>query len=124
VPANYIQLVVARASMTRFVMFDNADRDPDGLAQLAGWLRSGKLRSQEDVLHGDVNDFPDVLLRLFNGENTGKAHSCPEHRPIGAAPNTLSRSRVERTTMTARNESSPFRGLICRVGYRRVGFLG
>jgi NADPH-dependent curcumin reductase len=30
------------------------------------------LRSREDIVHGDVADFPDTLLRLFRGENTGK----------------------------------------------------
>jgi hypothetical protein len=39
---------------------------------MAGWLREGKLRSREDVVRGGVTDFPDMLLRLFRGENTGK----------------------------------------------------
>jgi len=71
-PANYMQLLVARASMTGFVIFDYADRYPDAVSQLAQWLRGGELRSREDVVHGDVDQFPDVLLRLFRGENTGK----------------------------------------------------
>ena len=71
-PANYMRLLVARASMTGFVIFDYADRYGEGISQLAAWLRSGELRSREDVVHGDVDQFPDVLLRLFNGENTGK----------------------------------------------------
>jgi NADPH-dependent curcumin reductase CurA len=32
----------------------------------------GELTSREDVVHGDVDSFPEVLLRLFRGENTGK----------------------------------------------------
>ena len=71
-PANYLQLLVARASMTGFVIFDYADRYAEGAAQLAQWLRSGELRSREDVVEGDVDGFPDALLRLFGGENTGK----------------------------------------------------
>jgi NADPH-dependent curcumin reductase CurA len=71
-PANYMQLLVARASMTGFVIFDYADRYAEGVAQLAKWLRSGELRSREQVVAGDVSDFPDVLLTLFRGENTGK----------------------------------------------------
>jgi NADPH-dependent curcumin reductase CurA len=71
-PANYMQLLVARASMTGFVIFDYADRYAEGVVQLAKWLRSGELRSREHVVAGDVNDFPDVLLELFRGENTGK----------------------------------------------------
>jgi NADPH-dependent curcumin reductase CurA len=71
-PANYMQLLVARGSMTGFVIFDYADRYAEGVAQLATWLGNGELRSREDVIAGDVTDFPDALLTLFRGENTGK----------------------------------------------------
>ncbi len=71
-PANYMQLLVARASMTGFVIFDYADRYAEGVTQLAQWLGGGQLQSREDVVQGDVDQFPDVLLRLFHGENTGK----------------------------------------------------
>jgi NADPH-dependent curcumin reductase CurA len=71
-PANYMQLLVARASMTGFVIFDYADRYPEGVAQLAKWLNRGELRSHEQLEHGDVGDFPETLLKLFRGENTGK----------------------------------------------------
>jgi NADPH-dependent curcumin reductase CurA len=71
-PANYMQLLVARASMTGFVIFDYADRYAEGVTELAEWLQSGELRSREDVVTGDISDFPDVLLRLFSGANTGK----------------------------------------------------
>jgi len=30
------------------------------------------LRSRDDVVHGDIDQFPDVLVRLFHGANTGK----------------------------------------------------
>jgi Zinc-binding dehydrogenase/Acyl-CoA dehydrogenase, N-terminal domain len=71
-PANYMQLLVSRASMTGFVIFDHEDRFGEAASQLASWLRSGELRSREDVVHGDVEQFPGVLLRLFEGGNTGK----------------------------------------------------
>ncbi|MDT5139739.1 MAG: hypothetical protein QOD58_4001 [Mycobacterium sp.] len=71
-PANYMQLLVARATMTGFVIFDYADRYSEGVVQLADWLRSGELHSREQVIHGDVGDFPEVLLQLFRGDNTGK----------------------------------------------------
>lgn len=71
-PANYMQLLVARASMTGFVIFDYVNRYPEGIAQLAKWLTAGKLHSHEQIEHGDVGAFPAALLKLFNGENTGK----------------------------------------------------
>jgi NADPH-dependent curcumin reductase len=71
-PANYMQLLVARASMTGFVIFDYANRYPEGIAQLAKWINTGELRSHEQVEHGDIGDFPETLLKLFRGQNTGK----------------------------------------------------
>ena len=71
-PANYMQLLVARASMTGFVIFDYARRYPEGVAELAKWLSSGELRSHEQIERGGVGDFPDTLQKLFRGENTGK----------------------------------------------------
>ncbi len=71
-PANYMQLLVERASMTGFLVFDYADRYPEAITALAGWLRAGELRSREDIVRGRLEDFPEVFLRLFRGENTGK----------------------------------------------------
>jgi NADPH-dependent curcumin reductase CurA len=71
-PANYLQLLVERASMSGFIVFDFAARYDEALAQLADWLRSGQLHSREDVVRGGIEQFPEVFLRLFRGENTGK----------------------------------------------------
>jgi NADPH-dependent curcumin reductase len=71
-PANYTMLLVARASMTGMLVFDYADRYPEALAELAGWYRAGQLVSREHIVRGGVRDFPDALLMLFDGANTGK----------------------------------------------------
>ena len=71
-PRNYMQLLVARASMTGFVIFDYARRYPEGVAKLAEWLRSGELRPSEHVVPGTVRDFPATLRGMFDGENLGK----------------------------------------------------
>jgi len=71
-PANYIMLLVARASMTGMLVFDYADRYGEALAEMAGWYADGRLVSREQVVHGTVADFPGVLLMLFEGANTGK----------------------------------------------------
>ena len=71
-PANYMQLLVERASMTGFLVFDYAARYSEAIAELAGWLRAGELSSREDIVSGALEDFPEVFLRLFRGENTGK----------------------------------------------------
>jgi NADPH-dependent curcumin reductase CurA len=71
-PANYMSLLVSRASMTGMVVFDYAARFPEAVAEIAGWMREGRLISREQVLDGGVSAFPDALLKLFAGENTGK----------------------------------------------------
>jgi NADPH-dependent curcumin reductase len=71
-PANYLKLIAARASMTGFLTPDYADRYAQARAELAGWLREGRLVSREDILEGGVRAFPEVLPKLFAGENIGK----------------------------------------------------
>ncbi len=71
-PANYMMLLVARASMTGMLVFDYADRYPEALAELGGWYGAGRLVSREQIVHGSVRDFPSTLLMLFEGANTGK----------------------------------------------------
>jgi NADPH-dependent curcumin reductase CurA len=71
-PASYLMLLVARASMTGMLVFDYEDRYPQATAELAQWLRDGQITAREHIVRGEVTDFPDVLLKLFAGENTGK----------------------------------------------------
>jgi NADPH-dependent curcumin reductase len=71
-PKNYMSLLVNRARMEGFVVFDYADRYAEAGKAMAGWLGEGRLHSREDVVDGSVDDFGEVLLRLFRGENTGK----------------------------------------------------
>jgi NADPH-dependent curcumin reductase len=71
-PANYMQLLVERASMTGFLVFDYAHRYREAIAQLADWLNDGELISREDIAGGGLEQFPEVFLRLFRGDNVGK----------------------------------------------------
>jgi len=70
-PSNYMALLVNHASMTGFVMSDYLDRYAEAVGEMAGWLAAGELVSREDLAQG-LENFPEVLLRLFSGENTGK----------------------------------------------------
>jgi NADPH-dependent curcumin reductase CurA len=71
-PSNYLSLLINHASMTGFVISDYYSSYAEGLREMAGWYAAGKLSSREDIVSGDVSAFPDTLLRLFSGENTGK----------------------------------------------------
>jgi NADPH-dependent curcumin reductase CurA len=70
-PSNYLALLVNHASMTGFVVSDYLSRYAEGATEMAGWLASGELKSREEIAHG-LGSFPETLLRLFSGENTGK----------------------------------------------------
>jgi len=70
-PANYLSLLVNRARMEGIVVFDYADRYHVAVAEMAGYLKAGTMKSKEDVVVG-LDTFPETLLKLFNGENFGK----------------------------------------------------
>ena len=70
-PKNYLSLLVNRARMEGMVVFDYTDRYPLAVAEMAGYLKDGRMKSREDVVHGLAN-FPAALLKLFSGANFGK----------------------------------------------------
>ncbi|MES2423008.1 MAG: NADP-dependent oxidoreductase [Pseudomonadota bacterium] len=70
-PKNYLSLLVNRARMEGIVVFDYADRYHLAVAEMAGYLKDGRMKSREDVVHG-LETFPNALTKLFTGENFGK----------------------------------------------------
>ena len=64
-------LLVKRASMQGFVIFDHADYYETARSDLARWLRAGELRYLEDILEG-LDKAPDAIAGLYRGENLGK----------------------------------------------------
>jgi len=70
-PANYLSLLVNRARMEGFVVFDFAKDYAKAGAEMAKWMQEGKLKSKEAVFEG-IENFHDTFLRLFNGEKKGK----------------------------------------------------
>lgn len=64
-------LLVKRARMQGFVIFDHADHHPQARADLARWLRAGELRYVEEILDG-LEHAPDAIAGLYRGENLGK----------------------------------------------------
>lgn len=70
-PSNYMSLLVNHASMTGFVVSDYGEKYAEGAQEMAKWLAAGKLKSREDIAEG-LERFPETLLRLFEGKNTGK----------------------------------------------------
>jgi len=64
-------LLVKRARMQGFVVFDYAHRYDEARAKLVEWIRSGKVRYREDILDG-LEHAPGSIAGLYRGENLGK----------------------------------------------------
>jgi hypothetical protein len=70
-PKNYMKIVTARGYLTGIIVFDYQSRYPEAIKQLATWITEGVLHVKEDI-HAGIVHFPEVLLKLFTGENFGK----------------------------------------------------
>jgi NADPH-dependent curcumin reductase len=70
-PANYMSLLVNRASMTGFLVFDFADRYPEAVKDIASWLKDGRVKTREHIVER-LEAFPEALLKLYSGANQGK----------------------------------------------------
>ncbi len=65
-------ILVARARMEGFMVFDHVDKLEAAAAELADWARAGKIKVKEDWAEGLEATVPH-LLHLLSGENSGKA---------------------------------------------------
>ena len=70
-PKNYLSLLVNRARMQGFIVFDFADRYAIAARDMARWIAEGKLKHREHIVEG-LETFPETLLMLFDGRNQGK----------------------------------------------------
>lgn len=64
-------LLVKRARMQGFVIFDHPEHQAPARADLAAWVRSGQLQYVEEVLDG-IEHAPDAIAGLYRGDNLGK----------------------------------------------------
>ena len=65
------KLIEKRAKVQGFLVLDYAARFKEGAAQLAEWLRSGKLKYRETVVQG-LENAPRAFLGMLQGQNIGK----------------------------------------------------
>lgn len=64
-------IVTKRLTLRGFVVMDFADQNEQALADLQGWVASGQLKVQEDIIDG-LENLPSALIGLLAGENRGK----------------------------------------------------
>jgi NADPH:quinone reductase len=67
----YAYLLTKQARAEGFIVTQFAERYPEGIAQMAEWLKEGKLKYRETVIEGFEN-MPRALIGVLSGENTGK----------------------------------------------------
>jgi NADPH-dependent curcumin reductase CurA len=65
------QLIVKQATVQGFLVSNFATRFPEGLEQLAIWLKQGKLKYREDVAHG-IEAAPQAFIGMLRGKSRGK----------------------------------------------------
>jgi NADPH:quinone reductase len=70
-PRMWRHILIARAKVQGFLVFDYAARYGSALEQLGQWVRSGQIKYHEDIVEGFEN-MPRALIGLFRGENLGK----------------------------------------------------
>ena len=64
-------IVTKRLTLRGFVVMDFAAQNDKALADLRGWVTSGQLKVQEDIIDG-LENLPSALIGLLGGENRGK----------------------------------------------------
>jgi NADPH-dependent curcumin reductase CurA len=65
------QLIVKQAKVQGFLVSGYAERFPEGLEQLATWLKQGKLKYREDIAQG-IEAAPQAFIGMLQGKNQGK----------------------------------------------------
>jgi NADPH-dependent curcumin reductase CurA len=70
-PNNMANIIGRRIKLQGFIVSDFASTFPDFVAEMAGWIASGKIKYQETVMNG-IEKAPEAFLALFSGGNTGK----------------------------------------------------
>jgi len=64
-------LLTRSVLMQGFIVSDFHSDFPEGIQHLVSWIKEGKLKFKETVVHG-FEKLPQALLGLFKGDNTGK----------------------------------------------------
>ena len=64
-------LLIHKATMRGFIITQYMNRFAEGIAQLAQWFMSGKLKHAETITEG-FDKTPQAFIGLFSGENLGK----------------------------------------------------
>lgn len=70
-PSNYRALMIKRARMEGFILYDFAARYGEARRALTDWIMDGSLIGREEVMEG-LDSFPQAMQRMLTGDKTGK----------------------------------------------------
>lgn len=70
-PRNLGYVIGKSLKMQGFIVSDFLEMVPQFFADMGGWIRAGKIKSQETIVSG-IENAPSAFLGLFKGENLGK----------------------------------------------------
>jgi NADPH:quinone reductase len=65
------QILVRQLKVEGFIVTRFQNRWPQGIAQMARWIREGKIRYHEDIVEG-FEKTPRAFIDMLEGKNTGK----------------------------------------------------
>ena len=68
---NLTQCIGKEVKLQGFIISSYHARFPEGVRQMAEWLKEGKLKFRETVYHG-FEKVPEAFIALFEGSNLGK----------------------------------------------------
>ncbi|MBX3435912.1 MAG: NADP-dependent oxidoreductase [Planctomycetaceae bacterium] len=70
-PRLFWHLIVKRATVRGFLVFDFASRYREALTHLTEWYQSGRLKMRERITDG-IENAPHAFIEMLHGANTGK----------------------------------------------------
>lgn len=70
-PRAFRYLLTKSARAEGFLVYNFADRFTEGAAQMAKWIKEGKIKYRETIVEGFENA-PRALIGVLSGDNTGK----------------------------------------------------
>jgi hypothetical protein len=70
-PRQLRRLLVNRARIQGFLVWDYSNRYAEGMARIARWIKEGRIKYREDFVDG-LENAPEALIAVLEGRNFGK----------------------------------------------------
>ena len=71
-PRNFNNIISQRIRLEGFIIMDYEKLYTEAQKELAGWIKSGKLKRRDYIVEGGIEKAEEGLRGLFEGKNLGK----------------------------------------------------